>query len=66
MVLGDNLTTEEAIDNQRQLRDRELESEQKLWQWLLVAALALLGLETLLGTLWTRRGVGQVVGGGAG
>ncbi|MDG2221079.1 MAG: BatA domain-containing protein [Rubripirellula sp.] len=64
VVLGDNLTTEDALENQRQLRDRELESEQRLWQWLLVAALMLLGLETLLGMLWTRRGTGQVAQGG--
>ncbi|MDF1844602.1 MAG: BatA domain-containing protein [Rubripirellula sp.] len=66
VVLGDNVTTEEALDNQRQLRDRELESEQKLWQWLLVIALVLLAIETLLGMLWTRRGTGQLAEGGLG
>ncbi|MEM8670313.1 MAG: BatA domain-containing protein [Planctomycetota bacterium] len=58
VVLGKNVTAEQARENQRQLRDRELESEQKLWQWLLVGALGLLGLETLLGMLWSRTRVG--------
>ena len=52
--LGTTLSAEEELSNRRQLRDRELESRQRLWQWLLVAALALLGLETLLGGLLSR------------
>jgi len=36
----------EETDRQRQMRDLELESSQKLWRWLLVAALGLLILET--------------------
>ncbi|MGI9469386.1 MAG: BatA domain-containing protein [Rubripirellula sp.] len=56
VLLGDNLSTADTLENERQLRDRELESQQRLWQWILVLALALLGLETLLGTLWSRRG----------
>ncbi len=55
VILGANVSTEQAIEAQRQLRDQELESQQKLWQWLLVAALGILGLETLLGGLWSRR-----------
>lgn len=47
--LGTTLSAAEALTNQRQLRDRELESRQRLWQWLLVAALVLLGMETFLG-----------------
>ncbi len=61
VVLGKNVTTEQALENQRQLRDRELESQQKLWQYLLVAALALLGLETLLGGWWSRTRTDQEV-----
>ena len=34
---------------QRQLRDTELEGRQRIWQWLLAAALGLLGLETWMG-----------------
>ena len=56
VLLGENLSTTDTLENERQLRDRELESQQRLWQWILVLALALLGLETLLGTLWSRRG----------
>jgi hypothetical protein len=55
VLLGENLPAVETLENERQLRDRELESEQRLWQWILVLALALLGLETLLGALWSRR-----------
>lgn len=47
--LSPTLSTAQELTNQRQLRDHELESQQRLWQWLLVAALALLGLETFLG-----------------
>lgn len=47
--LSSTLSTAQELTNRRQLRDRELESQQRLWQWLLVAALMLLGLETLLG-----------------
>ena len=54
-ILGKNTSTAQALDTQRQLRDQELESRQKLWQWLLVTALGILGLETLLGGLWSRR-----------
>ena len=56
VLLGENVSTAENLENQRQLRDRELESKQRLWQWILVVALMLLGLETLLGAMWSRRG----------
>ncbi len=40
----------EAIEErQRQLRDYELEGRQRIWQWLLAAALVLLGLEIWMG-----------------
>ena len=55
IALGKTVTTAEATVAQRQLRDRELEACQKIWQWLLIAALALLGLETVLGALRSRR-----------
>ncbi len=47
--LGSAETTEVSQSRQRQLRDRELESRQRIWQWLLVSVLGLLGLETWLG-----------------
>jgi hypothetical protein len=55
VVVGQPMSVKQALENQRQLRDRELESQQKLWQWLLVAALGILGVETLLSGLWSRR-----------
>lgn len=58
VILGKNVTTIQAKENQRQLRDRELENRQRLWQWLLVTALGLLGLETFLGARWSRRRIG--------
>ncbi|MGB7347564.1 MAG: BatA domain-containing protein [Pirellulaceae bacterium] len=45
----------------RQLRDIELEKQQKIWQWLLVAALALLAIETIWGGLLSRGSPGPVV-----
>lgn len=58
VVLGKNVSTQQAKENQRQLRDRELENRQRLWQWLLVTALGVLGLETFLGARWSRRSGG--------
>jgi lipopolysaccharide export LptBFGC system permease protein LptF len=54
VALGNQLTTAQGEAKQRQLRDLELEGRQKLWQWLLVAALVLLALETWLGGLISR------------
>jgi hypothetical protein len=44
--MGTELTTEERLDRERQARDVELESRQKVWRWLLVAALGFVLLET--------------------
>lgn len=44
--LGPALTRAEQLQRVRQQRDSELESRQKMWRWLLVAALAVLGIET--------------------
>lgn len=55
VILGKNMSTEQTLANQRQLRDRELERQQKLWQWLLAAALGLLALETWLAAKASRR-----------
>ncbi len=43
---GADLTRVERIDRERQQRDTELESRQKVWRWLIVVALATLILET--------------------
>jgi hypothetical protein len=45
---GTELTRAERIDRQRQQRDTELESRQKVWRWLIVAALVIVILETIL------------------
>ena len=55
VTLGKQLSTSQTLANQRQLRDIELEGRQRLWQWLLVSALVLLGIETWLGG-WISRG----------
>jgi hypothetical protein len=39
----------DSPDRQRQLRGQELENRQKLWRWLIVAAIGLLIVETWLG-----------------
>ncbi len=54
VVLGEAPTTSETLDQQRQLRDLELEQRQKVWKWLIVAVLILLGAETILGRLRSR------------
>ena len=41
-------TRAERLERIRQQRDSELESRQKVWRWLIVAALATLILETWL------------------
>jgi hypothetical protein len=38
----------EQLDRERQLRDIELESRQKLWQWLMVVAMGVIGIETFV------------------
>lgn len=49
VTLGEAVSAGERQEQARQLRDLELERRQKLWQWLLAAALALVGLEAWLG-----------------
>lgn len=41
-------TQSELAERERQMRDIELESRQKLWQWLVVVAIGVLGVETTL------------------
>jgi hypothetical protein len=59
--LGRQATRTELAEKRRQMRDVELESRQKLWQWLVAAVLALLIVETWLAgylTRFTERGAG--------
>jgi hypothetical protein len=44
--LGTSLTRAERVDRVRQERDTELESRQKVWHWLIAAALCVLAAET--------------------
>jgi hypothetical protein len=53
---GADLTRVERIDRERQQRDTELESRQKVWRWLIVIALATLILETW----WASRAERQI------
>ena len=46
--LGTQATQQEEYERLRQLRDRELESKQKMWKWLVLAALVVVGAETWL------------------
>ena len=55
VLLGTQATQSEEYDRLRQLRDRELESRQKLWKWLVVAALFVVGAETWLAGKRARR-----------
>ena len=49
-------TAASDADRERQLQNRELERQQKLWRWLIVAAVLVLVAETLLsGRLSIRR-----------
>jgi len=49
VVIGRTVPAELEAQSQRQLRDVELESQQRLWRWLLIGVLGLLALETLVG-----------------
>lgn len=46
--LGMQLSRSEQTARDRLLRDAELESRQKIWKWLIVGAMCVLGIETLL------------------
>jgi hypothetical protein len=51
---GAVLTRSERLGRIRQERDTELESRQKIWRWLLIAALGILVVETILAGRATR------------
>lgn len=49
LAAGDSATSRQvAAERERQLQNRELEGRQKLWRWLIVAAVVILLVETLL------------------
>ncbi len=47
--LGEHERVEVLREEQRQMRNRELESRQKLWRWGVLAALMAIACETWLG-----------------
>ena len=53
--LGTAETAAELVARQRQLRQAELESRQKLWRWVIVAVLGLLAVETFVAGRLARR-----------
>lgn len=53
--LGTMTTATEKVEKERQRRDQELESRQKLWRWMLLLALLSLVAETLLAAFFARR-----------
>jgi hypothetical protein len=55
VAMGTAPSQAEELERMRQLRDAELENRQKLWKWLVVAVLVLLGVETLLAAQRTRQ-----------
>ena len=63
--LGCRLVSQAAVaendQRQRQLRDVQLESRQKLWQWLIVAALGVLVAETWLAGRVTKQSLAKPV-----
>lgn len=58
--LGPPATRKERIDRARQIRDAELESRQKVWRWLIAAAVGILILETWLAGRMARRALETV------
>jgi hypothetical protein len=55
LSLGTLDQSQAVTARQRQQRDVELEGSQRIWQWLLIAVLGLLGAESLLSGLIDRR-----------
>jgi hypothetical protein len=59
VLLGTQSSQSEEYERLRQLRDRELESKQKLWKWLVLAALVVVGAETWLAGWRAKRTFGD-------
>ncbi|MGV3486380.1 MAG: BatA domain-containing protein [Planctomycetaceae bacterium] len=55
VVLGGLTDGSDLVARQRQRRDVELESRQRLWQWILLGVLGLLAIESWLGGYLDRR-----------
>ncbi len=55
LKLGTMSTAAERVELERQRRDSELESQQKLWRWMLVLAIIALFIETILSSYYANR-----------
>lgn len=55
LKLGTMSTAAEKVELERQRRDSELESQQKLWRWMLVLAIIALFIETILSSYYANR-----------
>lgn len=55
VTLGTMATATEKVEKERQRRDKELESRQKLWRWMLILAMGILFVETLLSGYFAKR-----------
>lgn len=53
--LGTMSSAAEKVELERQRRDSELESQQKLWRWMLVLAIIVLFIETILSSYYASR-----------
>lgn len=53
--LGTMSSAAEKVELERQRRDSELESQQKLWRWMLVLAILVLFVETILSSYYADR-----------
>lgn len=60
IATGTAPTPSEELARMRQLRDAELEHRQKIWKWLVVVVLVLLGVETFLAAQRTRQPVQEM------
>jgi len=52
---GEKATPEVLVAKQRELKLFELENRQKIWRWLIVLVLGLVGVETILGGILARK-----------
>ena len=59
---GVELTAAATAHKERREREAELEGRQKLWRWLILGALVVLGLESVVAGLLTRRRVAAGTG----
>lgn len=57
---GKTASADSRRESARQLKIEELESKQRLWQWLIAAGIVVLAAETLIAGVFARRNSGQM------